>query len=97
MPWGCDFTFSNAKYSFDQMDKLIDFANKFNTKNITFMYSTPSEYIEATKAEKKTWPIKVDDGFPYSSEFTDFWTGFFSSRPSKKKQTRDIGANMRAS
>jgi len=48
------------------MDKIIEFTNKFNTKNITFMYSTPSDYIKAQKDENKTWPIKTDDGFPYS-------------------------------
>ena len=67
------------------MDKIINYTNNFNTKNITFMYSTPSQFINALKQENKTWPVKTDDGYPYADDSTAFWTGFFSSRPSKKK------------
>lgn len=49
IPWGCDFAFMNAKLNFDQMDKIIAFTNRYNTKNITFMYSTPGQYLEAIK------------------------------------------------
>ena len=97
LPWGCDFSFSNAKMGYDQMDKIIEFTNKYNTKNITFMYSTPSAYIDAIRKENISYPVKYDDGFPYNDWSNDYWTGFFSSRPTKKKQTRDFGANMRAS
>lgn len=79
------------------MDKIIEFTNKFNEKNITFMYSTPSQYLDALKKDNLTWPTKYDDGFPYSEGPNQFWSGFYSSRATKKKQTRDIGAHMRAS
>ena len=79
------------------MDKIIEFTNKFNTKNITFMYSTPSAYIDAIRNDKVSYPVKYDDGFPYNDWSFEYWTGYFSSRPNKKKQTRDFGANMRAS
>jgi lysosomal alpha-mannosidase len=49
VPWGCDFTFMNARLNFDQMDKIIAFTNRYNSKNITFMYSTPGQYLEAIK------------------------------------------------
>ena len=79
------------------MDKIIAFVNRYNTKNITFMYSTPSQYLEALKKDDYTWATKYDDGFPYSDHNEQFWTGFFSSRPNKKKQIRDLSANMHAS
>jgi hypothetical protein len=79
------------------MDKIIAFTNRYNTKNITFMYSTPSQYLAALKKDDITWATKYDDGFPYSDHNEQFWTGFFSSRPTKKKQTRDLSANMHAS
>jgi len=79
------------------MDKLIQFTNRFNTKNITFMYSTPSTYLDALKKDNIAWEPKYDDGFPYSDNVGDYWTGFFTSRPTKKKQTRDISSNMHAS
>ena len=97
LPWGCDFAWSNARLNYDQMDKIIAFVNRYNTKNITFMYSTPSQYLDALKKDDYTWATKYDDGFPYSDHNEQFWTGFFSSRPNKKKQTRDLSANMHAS
>jgi hypothetical protein len=36
LPWGCDFTFANAKLSFDQMDRIIKYLNQYNKQNITF-------------------------------------------------------------
>ena len=48
------------------MDKIIEFTNRYNTKNITFMYSTPSIYLDAIQKENLTYPAKYDDGFPYS-------------------------------
>jgi hypothetical protein len=53
--------------------------------------------LDAVIAENLTWPTKYDDGFPYSEAPNQFWTGFYSSRPTKKKQVRDLGANFRAS
>jgi len=67
------------------MDKIISFGNRYNTKNITFMYSTPATYIDMVKKEKIKFPVKYDDGFPYSDKKLDFWTGFFASRPTNKK------------
>jgi len=51
VPWGGDFTFMNARLNFDQLDKIIAFSNLYNTKNITFLYSTPGEYLKAVKLE----------------------------------------------
>jgi len=72
------------------MDKLIQYVNKYNTNNITLMYSTPSQYIEAVKKENIKWPTKYGDGFPHSDAAGDFSSGFYSTRPGKKKQVRDL-------
>lgn len=66
LPWGCDSAFSDASLDFGQMDKVIQFTNRLNTKNITFMYSTPSKYLEMLKKDNISWPVKTDDGFPFS-------------------------------
>lgn len=79
------------------MDSIIKFLNKYNNVNITFMYSTPSQYLDALRKDNVTWAVKYDDGFPYSDNLEDFWTGFFSSRPTKKKQTRDASSNLHSS
>ena len=79
------------------MDKIISFVNRYNTKNITFMYSTPSKYIDAVKKDNVEWAVKYDDGFPYSDNVDDYWTGFFSSRATHKKMIRDISSHYHAS
>ena len=34
IPFGCDFSFANAKMNFKQMDMIIDYVNKNNKENI---------------------------------------------------------------
>ena len=41
MPFGCDFTFANARMNFENMDKMIDWFNEHNNANMTMFYSTP--------------------------------------------------------
>ena len=72
------------------MDKLIQYVNKYNTNNITLTYSTPSQYIEADKKENIKWPTKYSDCFPHSDASGDFLSGFYSTRPGKKKQVRNL-------
>jgi hypothetical protein len=81
LPWGCDYAFSNARENFEQMDKIIQFTNRLNRKNITFMYSTPSNYAQELKKDQITWPVKNDAALPYSADNVDYWTGYYASRP----------------
>lgn len=97
MPFGCDFTFANAAMNFENMDKLITYFNAHNTANMTMLYSTPGQYIDALQAQNLTWPTKYDDMFPYADNPQDFWTGYFASRQAGKKQVRDGQANLHAS
>jgi len=53
------------------------------------IYSTPSNYLDAILQSGIEWPTRYDDLFPYSSDIDDFWTGYYSSRPSTKKFVRD--------
>lgn len=78
------------------MDKIIKFLNQYNKVNITFMYSTPSQYLEALRKDGVKWATKYDDGFPYSDNPEDFWTGYFTSRPTKKKETKDASSTLHA-
>ena len=96
MPWGDDFWFSNAHVTFENLETTI---NYFNEKydDITLLYSTPSEYINALKEEKVTWPVRYDDMFPYADQSEDYWTGYFTSRADAKKQDRQTASNLHAS
>ena len=95
IPWGDDFWFSNAHVTFKNLETTI---NYFNAKydDITLLYSTPSEYINALKQEKVQWPVRYDDMFPYADQSEDYWTGYFSSRADAKKQDRLTQANLHA-
>lgn len=97
VPFGCDFSFANARLNFEQMDRLIEYFNEHNTANITLLYSTPGKFVDKAHAQNVTWPVKYDDMFPYSDNPQDFWTGYFSSRQAGKKQVRDGQANLHAS
>jgi len=97
VPFGCDFSYANARLNFEQMYKLIEYFNKHNTANITLMYSTPGEYLDSLYAQNLTWPVKYDDMFPYSDNPQDYWTGYFTSRQAAKKQVRDGQTNLHAS
>jgi hypothetical protein len=97
VPFGCDFSFANAKMNFENMDRLIKYFNKHNTANITLFYSTPGAYIDSLNKQNLTWPVKYDDMFPYSDNPQDYWSGYFSSRQAAKKQVRDGQASLHAS
>jgi hypothetical protein len=87
-PMGGDFQFINAHLNFKNLDRMIDYINA-NYPNITLLYSTPGEYIDALYAANISWPTRYDDMFPYADRPEDYWTGYFTSRPGAKWQVRE--------
>mmetsp|Transcript_35799 Transcript_35799/g.26118 ORF Transcript_35799/g.26118 Transcript_35799/m.26118 type:complete len:277 (+) Transcript_35799:355-1185(+) len=83
IPYGTDFAFANAHLTFSSSDALIEYFNE-NYDDMTLMYSTPYQFIDAIKEEGTKWPTKYTDSFPYADDPEDFWTGFFSSRADSK-------------
>ncbi|XP_045508968.1 lysosomal alpha-mannosidase-like isoform X1 [Colias croceus] len=84
---GGDFTYQDATMWYTNLDKLIEYANLKAAKdglNIKLFYSTPDCYLKAVKDANPTLPIKQDDFFPYASDPTAYWTGYFTSRPTTK-------------
>ncbi|XP_069364277.1 lysosomal alpha-mannosidase-like isoform X3 [Maniola hyperantus] len=84
---GEDFFYQNAAMSFKNLDKLIEYTNLKAAKdglNIKLFYSTPDCYLKAVKDANPTLPTKQDDFFPYASDPTAYWTGYFTSRPTTK-------------
>jgi len=92
LPWGCDFTYMNALAEYLNVERVMDFVNSKNNYNITLKMSTPSDYISALKKETIKWPVKYEDAFPYGSDGYEMWNGYYSSRPSAKKMTKDGSA-----
>ena len=61
------------------------------------MYSTPSTYLNALRANQTSWPTKYDDMFPYADKNVSYWTGYFTSRPNAKGYIRKASSNLHAS
>ncbi|KAM8972508.1 lysosomal alpha-mannosidase [Pelodytes ibericus] len=90
MTMGSDFQYENANLWFKNMDKLISLVNAQQAKGskVNVMYSTPSCYLGALNRANLTWPVKMDDFFPYADGAHMFWTGYFTSRPTFKRYER---------
>lgn len=97
---GGDFLYTQAGRNFKQIDKLIKYANAASQGNYTLKYSTPAEYTAAKLASSGgaglSWPVKVDDFFPYADYFHAYWVGFFTSRPLLKRMVRTASAALQA-
>jgi hypothetical protein len=76
---------------------MIHYVNKDGRVNA--LYSTPSRYLAAKRATPGlALPLKTDDIFPYCSSTagTDYWTGYFTSRPTLKAQVTAYKASYYA-
>lgn len=62
---------------------------KSNEYNMTLVMSTPGAYVDALKAENVKWPVKYDDFLNYYEDKWSFWSGYYTSRASFKKQIKD--------
>ncbi|MCO5552789.1 hypothetical protein L7F22_006306 [Adiantum nelumboides] len=89
---GDDFAYEYANTWFKQLDKLVHYVNKDGRIN-TF-YSTPSIYVDMKEASNETWPLKLDDYFPYADSANGYWTGYFTSRPALKGYVRKLSAYL---
>eukprot|EP00038_Savillea_parva_P006369 m.163286 g.163286 ORF g.163286 m.163286 type:complete len:1147 (+) comp12291_c0_seq1:1380-4820(+) len=97
-PCGSDFNYDNAIRWYHNLDKLIHYVNQNGTINL--LYSTPTRYVEAKYQEtiKKglKWEVRTDDIFPLGDNAHNYWSGYFTSRPSLKKQVRFASNFMQA-
>lgn len=94
---GGDFSHSNAWQWFNSVDKMIHYVNKDGRVNA--FYSTPSQYVQAKLSTPTArWALKTDDFFSYCGDRngTDYWTGFYTSRPTLKGQIRRASALLQA-
>ncbi|GJQ83732.1 hypothetical protein Trydic_g20608 [Trypoxylus dichotomus] len=93
---GGDFQYRNAETNFLMTDTLIRGFEQFSKyvvdKRIRLFYSTPSCYLKAVNEEAMTrnltFPLKVDDFFPYASDENAYWVGYYTSRPTSKRYER---------
>uniref|UniRef100_A0A182KEA5 alpha-mannosidase n=1 Tax=Anopheles christyi TaxID=43041 RepID=A0A182KEA5_9DIPT len=88
---GEDFHYQDANMWFKNLDKLIRYTNQRQAQGsmVNVFYSTPSCYLKAVNEANVEWPTKSDDFFPYASDPTAFWTGYYTSRPTQKRYERE--------
>jgi len=76
--FGMDFHYEIAEMWFQNLDLLRDTINEMSDQwGVVAHYSTPSCYAKALSQEPRTWPIKLDDFFPYAAVEKIYWTGKF--------------------
>lgn len=85
---GMDFNYRDANKWYSNLDQLVDEIQSNPAKyKINLIYSTPSCYLKNIhKQFHITWPVKLDDFFPYADAHNSYWTGYFTSRPGLKYQ-----------
>jgi len=86
--WACgtDFQFQDADHWYRNLDKLIHYVNQNGTVNA--FYSTPSRYTDRKKKAGTTFEVRMDDIMPLADDKHNYWSGYFTSRPSLKRQVR---------
>jgi alpha-mannosidase len=92
---GNDFTFQSASRWFGNYDKLIHYVNLDG--RIRIFYSTPSNYVKAKHFYGSEWEVRTSDLFPLADGPHEYWTGYFTSRPSLKRQYRYASAFLQSS
>lgn len=85
---GMDFHYRDANKWYTNLDMLIDeIQSNPQRYKINLVYSTPSCYLKNIhKQSYVSWPVKLDDFFPYADAHNSYWTGYFTSRPGLKYQ-----------
>lgn len=86
---GTDFTYQSASRWFSNYDKLIHYLNKDG--RVRMFYSTPSHFAKELVAQHQRSPFEMRQGvdlFPLADGPRQYWTGYFTSRPTLKRQYR---------
>jgi alpha-mannosidase II len=104
VPFGDDFKFKNAERQFANMDRLMEAINK-DTSNtyggMKVQYSTLSDYFAAVSKESSqgqgvSFPVLTGDFFPYADNEDSYWTGYYTTRPQLKIQSRKLNQILRS-
>lgn len=93
VPFGDDFSYSNAHVNFMQIDQLIAYMNE-NYDDMELFYSTPYHYIDAIYDEDIEWPTNYNDMLPYADGPHQYWTGYYTSRANFKGYVRDASSEL---
>jgi hypothetical protein len=82
---------------YNSLDQVIDLLNmKSGQTNITYKYSTPSQWVKALAAEKAKLPSREEwDMVPLVGNEFPYWVGYYTSRSEFKQIYHDGSAFFR--
>ena len=90
--FGGDFQYGDARITYQNQQTLRKYINQNSEKfNMTFVYSTPNDYVQALMKQNLAYPTNRNDFFPYRDYPYNWWTGFYTSRVALKSMIMDYG------
>ncbi|EGC33541.1 hypothetical protein DICPUDRAFT_48877 [Dictyostelium purpureum] len=101
IPLGDDFKYSNANKEFllskEWIQYIQDRKDEYDIEYIN--YSTLSDYFDSLKSDLINNNIKLgqveQDFLPYNTGKEEYWSGYYTTRPTLKKQIRDVSYLLR--
>ena len=108
VPLGDDFRFDTSKewdLHYVNYMKVMEYINSREDWNVSMQFGTLDTYFELVRNEEtaksklnstNAFPVLKGDFFPYSDLESDYWTGYYTTRPFQKQLSRDIESNLRS-
>lgn len=108
VPVGDDFRFDTAEewdLHYNNYMKVMEYINNRTDWNMNVQFGTLKHYFEMLRNEEKIklqesspkgFSILKGDFYPYSDQNSDYWTGYYSTRPFHKQLSREIENNLLA-
>ncbi|KAL3312142.1 Alpha-mannosidase 2 [Cichlidogyrus casuarinus] len=95
VPLGDDFRYRSInewQLQYDNLQKIFDHINASPDLHANVRFGTLSDYFTEIETRSKKLAIKFPslsgDMFTYSDRVTDYWSGYFTSRPFHKRLSR---------
>ena len=107
VPIGDDFRFDKDTewdLHYTNYKKLMKYINSKPEWNMNVKFGTLKDYFDKIRKEEKlmskqriknSFPVLNGDFFPYSDMDSEYWTGYYSTRPFGKQLSRDLESSLR--
>ena len=108
VPIGDDFRYDKATewdLHYNNYKRLMKYINSRKDWNMNVKFGTLKDYFDLIKKEEHAlsrvspenkFPVLSGDFFPYSDMDSEYWTGYYSTRPFGKQLSRDLESSLRA-
>ncbi|KAL7055329.1 hypothetical protein AAHC03_022830 [Spirometra sp. Aus1] len=101
VPLGDDFRYLSKdewEAQFNNYKLLMDYINSKPEMRMHVQFGTLSTYFNLVKSRKpaSSFPSLIGDLFTYADRNHDYWSGYFTSRPSHKALSRVLEAELRS-